>query len=69
MHSEKVTPAVGVSVVNDAPAPLQTSSRGCIIVLLSTHKFLSNNKIIVIFLPKLFISHKVHKQAHESLSM
>lgn len=52
MHSDQVTPAVGLCVVNDAPVALQTSSRGCIIVFLSTYKFLSNNKIIVIFLPK-----------------
>jgi len=39
-------------IVNDITVPRQTSFRGCIIVFLSTYKFLSNNKIIVIFLTK-----------------
>lgn len=52
MHSAQVTPAVGLCVVNDAPVPLQISSRGCRIVSLSTYKSLRNDKIIVIFLPK-----------------
>lgn len=39
-------------IVNDVTVPHQTSFRGCIIVFLSTYKFLSYNKIIVIFLTK-----------------